>query len=221
MEVSTPNTEMTSSSSVFEDHLPRYRSLSDLYFETTPITQDEQAYLLSDEEPLSYSEAAHEEVWRQAMREEILAIDRNNTWELEIPPANCRPIGLKWIFKLKKNPQEEVIKHRARLVVKGYSQRKGIDCEEVFAPVVRFETIQILIALAALKGWKIHHPDVKSAFLNGEINAVIHVKQPEGFLVKGKEGYVLRLKKGLVWIEAGPESLVFQASFMSDLTWFH
>ena len=86
------------------------------------------------------------------MREEMMAIDRNNTWELEISSPDCRPIGLKWIFKLKKNPQGEVIKHKARLVVKGYSQRKGIDYEEVFAHVVRFETIRILIALAALKG---------------------------------------------------------------------
>ena len=82
-------------------------------------------------------------------------------------------------------------------MMKGYSQRKEIDYEEVFSPIVRFETIRILIALAALKGWKIHHLDVKSAFLKGEINEVIHVKQREGFLVKGKEGYVLRLKKAL------------------------
>ena len=115
------STEMTSSSSVSEDHPPRYRSLSDLYSETSPITQDEEAHLLSSEEPLSYTEAAHEEVWRRAMREEMLAIDRNNTWELEIPPPNGRRIGLKWIFKLKKNPKGEVIKHKARLVVKGYS----------------------------------------------------------------------------------------------------
>ena len=65
----------------------------------------------------------------------MMAIDRNNTWELEIPSPNCRPIELKWIFKLKKNPQGEVTKHKARLVVKGYSQRKGIDYEEVFAPI--------------------------------------------------------------------------------------
>ena len=73
------STEMTSSSSVSKDHPPRYRSLSDLYSETSPITQNEDAHLLSSEEPLSYTEAAHEEVWRWAMREEMLAIDRNNT----------------------------------------------------------------------------------------------------------------------------------------------
>ena len=204
------STEMTSSSSVSKDHPPRYRSLSDLYSETSPITQNEDAHLLSSEEPLSYTEAAHEEVWRGAMREEMLAIDRNNTWELEIPPPNCTPIGLKWIFKLKKNPQGEVIKHKAWLVVKGYSKRKGIDYEEVYAPVVRFETTGILIALVALKGWQIHHLDVKSAFLNGEINEVIHVKQPEGFLVKEKEGHALRLKKALYGLKQAPRAWYFK-----------
>ena len=152
------------------------------------------------------------------MREEMLAIDRNNTWELEILPPNCRSIGLKWIFKLKKNPPGEVIKHKARLVVKGYSQRKGIDYEEVFAPVVRFETIRILIALAVLKGWKIHRLDVKSAFLNGEINEVTHVKQSEGFLVKGKEGHVLRLKKALYGLKQALRAWYFKLhSFLISL----
>ena len=95
-------------------------------------------------------------------------------------------------------------------MVKGYSQRKGIDYEEVYAPVVRFETIRILIALAALKKWQIHHLDVKSAFLNGEIREVIHVKQPEGFLVKGKEGHVLRLKKALYRLKQASRAWYFK-----------
>ena len=189
---------------------PRYRSLTDLYSETSPITQVEEAHLLSGEEPLSYTEAASDEVWMRAMREEMLAIDRNNTWELETPPPNCRPIGLKWIFKLKKNPKGTIIKHKARLVVKGYSQRKGVDYDEIYAPVVRFETIRLLIALAALKDWQIHHLDVKSAFLNGEIKEVVYVKQPEGFLVKGKEGWVLRLKKALYGLKQAPRAWYFK-----------
>ena len=205
------STEATSPSNISgEMESPRFRSLTDLYSETSPITQVEEVHLLSGEEPISYIEAASEEVWMSAMREEMLAIDKNDTWELEIPPPNCRPIGLKWLFKLKKNPQGEVINHKARLVVKGYSQRKGIDYEEVYAPVVHFETIILLIALAALKGWQIHHLDVKSAFLNGEINEVIHVKQPEGFLVKGKEGYVLRLKKALYGLKQAPRAWYFK-----------
>ena len=121
------------------------------------------------------------------MQEEMLAIDRSNTWELESPPSNCKPIGLKWIFKLNKNPKGEIIRHKAQLVVKGYSQRKRIDYEEVFAPVVRFETIRALIALASLKRWVIYHLDVKSAFLNGEIEELIYVQQPKGFLLKEKK----------------------------------
>ena len=198
---STTSGEMTS---------PRYRSLTDLYTETTPITQDEEVFLLSGEEPLTYIEAASEEAWMRAMREEMFAIDKNETWELESPPPNCRPIGLKWIFKVKKSPQGVIIKHKARLVVKGYSQRKGVDYDEIYSPVVRIETIRVLIALAALEDWQIHHLDVKSAFLNGEISEVIYVKQPEGFLVKGKEGYVLRLKKALYGLKQAPRAWYFK-----------
>ena len=202
--------EVTSSDTTEVMNTPRFRSLTDLYTETSPITQDEETLLISGDEPLSYTEAASEEVWIRAMREEMLAIDRNDTWELEIPPPNCRPIGLKWIFKLKKNPHGDIIKHKARLVVKGYSQRKGVDYDEIYAPVVRFETIRLLIALAALKDWQIHHLDVKSAFLNGEIKEVIYVKQPEGFLVKGKEGWVLRLKKALYGLKQAPRAWYFK-----------
>ena len=128
---------MTSSSNISgEMDTLRYRSLTDLYIETSPIIQDEEAHLLSGEEPLSYTEAACEEEWIRAMREEMLAIDRNDTWELVTPPPNCRPIGLKWIFKLEKNPRGEVIKYKARLLVKGYSQRKGLDYDEIYAPAV-------------------------------------------------------------------------------------
>ena len=191
-EDNAPHDEITSSSNNSEDsHCPRYRSLTDMYFETNSILLDQPTCLVADKEPLTYLEAALDKVWIQAMKDEMLAIDRSNTWELESPPSNCKPIGLKWIFKLKKNPKGEIIRHKAPLVVKGYSQRKGIDYEDVFAPVVRFETIRALIALAALKRWMIHHLDVKSAFLNGEIEEVIYVQQLEGFAIEGKEGYVL------------------------------
>ena len=192
VENNSPPNEVTSSSNSSQDsHSPRYKSLTDLYSETSPNPMDEQTCLVADEEPLTYLEAAQDEVWREAMKEEMMAIDRSNTWELESPPSKCKPIGLKWIFKLKKNPKGEIIKHKAQLVVKGYSQRKGIDYEEVFAHVVHFETIRALISLAALKRWVIHHLDVKSAFLNGEIEELIYVQQPEGFAIEGKEDYVL------------------------------
>lgn len=79
----------------------------------------------------------------------------------------------------------------------GYSHRYGVDYEEVFAHVLRFDSIRALIALAALRGWILLHLNVKSTFLNGEIEEKIYVKQSDGFTVEGKEGFILRLKKAL------------------------
>ena len=89
------------------------------------------------------------------------------------------------------------MRYKARLVAKGYVQKFGIDYEEVFALVARMETIQVLLALAAQEGWQVHHMDVKSAFLNGELEEEVYVKQPDGYIKKGREHLVMRLKKAL------------------------
>ena len=73
------------------------------------------------------------------------------------------------MFKIKRNADGSISKYNARLVAKGYVQRHGVDYEEVFAPVARIETIRLVIAIAASKGWEIHHLDVKTAFLHGEL----------------------------------------------------
>lgn len=99
------------------------------------------------------------------MLEEIKSIEDNKTWRLENLPAGQRPIGLKWIFKAKKNAQGEIVEHKARLVAKGYVQQQGIDFEEVFAPVACMEMVRLMLSLAAREGFEVHHMDVKSAFL--------------------------------------------------------
>jgi len=131
------------------------------------------------------------------MLEEMAAVEENRTWELVDPPAGCRPIGLKWVFKVKRNERGEVVRHKARLVAKGFVQREGIDFEEVFAPVARMESVRLLLALAAVRCWKVHHLDVKSAFLNGELAEEVYVQQPPGFVITGEEHRVLRLRKAL------------------------
>ena len=90
--------------------------------------------------------------------------------------------------------------------MKGYRQRYGIDYDEVFAPVARFESIRILIALAAQECWSLHHLDVKSAFLNGEIKEEIYVSQPEGYVKEGKEEWVLKLNKALYGLKQAPRA---------------
>ena len=140
------------------------------------------------------------------MRSELQSISRNRTWELVKLPPGQRPIGLKWVFKLKRNANGEVIKHKARLVEKGYVQKQGVDFEEVFAPVARLDIVRMILAIAANRGWQVHHLDVKTAFLNGELAEDVYVSQPEGFVEKGKEHMVLKLSKALYGLKQAPRA---------------
>ena len=108
--------------------------------------------------------------------------------------ATARSLTLKWVFKLK-DEKGSVIKHKARLVARGFVQQEGIDYDDAFAPVARMESVRVLLALAA-GGWSVHHMDVKSAFLNGDLKEEVYVRQPLGFVVAG-EGKVYRLLKAL------------------------
>src|SRR6185437_4320524 len=94
----------------------------------------------------------------------------------------------------------------ARLIAKGFVQREGIDFEEVFAPVARMESVHLLWALAAVRCWKVHHLDVKSAFLNGELTEEVYVQQPPGFVIAGEEHMVLRLCKALYVLRQAPRA---------------
>jgi len=112
---------------------------------------------------------------------------------------------LKWVFKVKKDPADNIVKHKARLVAKGYAQIQGVDYDEVFAPVARLETVRVLIALAAQRDWEIHHMDVKSAFLNGELIEEVYVNQPPGFTSSYTVKRVLKLKKPLCMASNRPQ----------------
>jgi hypothetical protein len=94
---------------------------------------------------------------------------------------------LKWVYKVKRDEKGNVVRYKARLVVKGYVQQDDIGVDEVFAPVARIDSVCVLLALAATRGWNVHHLDVKSAFLNGELEEVVFVRQPPGFSIPGQE----------------------------------
>ena len=85
------------------------------------------------------------------MLEEMKAIEDNGTWELVDPPMGYRPIGLKWVYKVKRDECGAIVKYKARLVTRGFVQREGIDFEEVFASVARMESVRLLLAMAAAK----------------------------------------------------------------------
>lgn len=136
----------------------------------------------------------------------FFSIEKNNTWDLVELPEGVKPIGLKWIFKIKRNADGTICKYKARLVVKGYVQKHGVDYDEVFAPVARMETIHLIIALAAAHSWDIHHLDVKTAFLHGELKEDVFVVQPERFIVQGQEQKVYKLRKALYGLRQAPRA---------------
>ncbi|GKE40344.1 ribonuclease H-like domain, reverse transcriptase, RNA-dependent DNA polymerase [Tanacetum coccineum] len=130
--------------------------------------------LFTEEEPCNYKEASTDKKWIEAMEIELDSINKNNTWTLTTLPTNQKAIGLKWVFKTKRDAKGNIIKYKARLVAKGYVQEQGIDFDEVFAPVARIETVRLILALAAYHGWQVHHLDVKSTFLHGDLKEEVY-----------------------------------------------
>lgn len=153
--------------------------------------------MVTENDPVLFGEAVKNKKWRDAMSAEIESIESNQTWELTVLPKGVKPIGVKWVFKTKLNEDGDVEKFKARLVAKGYAQRHGVDYTEVFAPVARLDTIRVILAVAAQFSWEVFQLDVKSAFLHGELKEEVFVQQPEGFIRKGEEDKVYRLKKAL------------------------
>jgi hypothetical protein len=126
-------------------------------------------FMISTEEPSSVTQVAQETHWRTAMEEELHAIEENKTWVLTYLPPGRQAIGLKWVFRVKKNEHGVAVWHKA-LVVKGYAQCQGIDFEEVYVLVACLEAVRLLLALADHEGWQVHHMDVKTTFLNGNLH---------------------------------------------------
>ena len=123
---------------------------------------------------------------------------------MDLPPG-CKPLGYKWIFKRKMKADGSIDKYKARLVVKGYRQTEGIDYFDTYSPVTRITSIRLIIALAALYNLEIHQMDVKTAFLNGELNEEIYMEQPEGFVAPGQERKVCKLVKSLYGLKQAPK----------------
>jgi hypothetical protein len=109
-------------------------------------------------------------------------------------------------LKNKKDSEENIVKYKAQFVAKVYVQRQGIDFEEVFAPVARMETVRLFLSIAAQMGWQVHHLDVKSAFLNGELQEDVYVSQPPGFIREGQDNKVFKLHKALYGLRQAPRA---------------
>ena len=148
-------------------------------------------------EPTSYGEAILDDRWVQSMKQEIDALVLNKTWEIVDLPAGKKPIGCKWVYKIKYNADGSIERFKARLVAKGYTQQEGIDFHDTFSPVAKMVTVRCALSLAAMHNWPVFQMDVFNAFLQGDLHEEVYMVLPQGFGSKGEISKVCRLKKSL------------------------
>lgn len=149
-----------------------------------------------DSDPKSYEEAVNAGVhWKRAMDEEMASLIENDTWSLVELPKGSRCVKTKWVYKTKKDSDGHITRHKARLVAKGYTQRFGVDYDETYAPVVRYTSVRLLMAIAVKRKLKIHQMDAVTAFLQGDVSHDIYMEQPKGYADTSNR--VCKLKKAI------------------------
>ena len=157
-------------------------------------------------EPSSYKQALKVPTWLQAMQEEINALHKQGTWTLVTMPPDKNLVGCKWVFKLKKNSDGSLARHKARLVAQGFSQEPGLDYGETFSPVVKPTTVCLVLALAAHYDWNLRQLDVKNAFLHGTLQEEVYMAQPPGFEDPSQPHMVCKLSKSLYGLKQAPRA---------------
>lgn len=156
--------------------------------------------------PNSVYEALIKPEWKEAILEEIHALEKNGTWELSNLPSGKHPVGCKWIFTIKQNSDGSINRYKARLVAKGFTQTYGIDYQETFAPVAKLNTVRILLSLASNLDWPLYQMDVKNAFLNGDLEEEVYMEIPPGFETSENANKVCKLKKSLYGLKQSPRA---------------
>ncbi|KAF0639715.1 hypothetical protein FPSE5266_01344 [Fusarium pseudograminearum] len=193
---------------------PRYALISDtnphrdnmtdrLKILTTHIAMAAKSIDLS--EPRTHKEAtksASFNQWNKAMKDELQSLEENKTWILVDAPDNVNVLRGKWVYKLKRGGKGEILRHKARFVVRGFEQEEGIDYHETFASVVKPMSYKAIFAIAAALDLEVEQMDVKTAFLYGDIDEDIYISQPEGFH-DGTER-VCKLNKALYGLKQAP-----------------
>ena len=149
--------------------------------------------------PETYEEAMQSpdaDLWSLAMDEEIASLQANSTWVLVEEPQGVKPIPVRWMFKKKLDAQGNIERYKARLVAKGFMQREGVDFNAVFAPVRKHTKLRTLLGMVASQDLELHQLDIKTAFLNGELEETIYMQRPRGY-EEGSTNTVCLLKKSL------------------------
>ena len=149
------------------------------------LTEDSEIFLLESSEPTTYEQALaspDSEKWLEAMKSEMQSMSNNQVWELVDLPDQVRPIGCRWVFKIKTDKEGNAYVYKASLVTKGFRQIHGIDYDETFSPVAMVKSIRILLAIAAFYDYEIWQMDFKIAFLNGFLMEDVYMTSPKGII---------------------------------------
>jgi hypothetical protein len=157
------------------------------------------AYTMSithNTEPNSYLEACKDAKWIQAMNLELDALTKTGTWKIVDLPPNVKPIGSRWVYRVKYKSDGTVERYKARLVAKGYSQVEGLDFFDTFSPVAKLTTVRLLLALSAINNWHLHQLDVNNAFLHGELQEDVYMHILDG-VTCARPNQVCKLQKSL------------------------
>ncbi|KAK8662705.1 hypothetical protein V6N13_024596 [Hibiscus sabdariffa] len=173
------------------------------------VTTHGDVILVDQDEPKTYQEAVaspDSEKWLEAMRSEMDSMSDNQVWTLVEPPEGIKPIGCKWVFKKKTDMDGNVQTYKGRLVAKGFQQIHGIDYDETFSPVAMIKSIRILLAVAAFHDYEIWQMDVKTAFLNGNLEEDVYMTQPEGFVAPENARKVCKLQRSIYGLKQASRS---------------
>jgi hypothetical protein len=165
--------------------------------------------VVDEEEPRTFREAMNsklKERWKEAIESEFSSLKENKTWMVSELPNGKKTIKTRWVFRIKLNERNEPERFKARLVVKGYNQEYGIDYNETFAPVIKQQALKLFLAIAVNEGLEVHHADISTAFLNGDLEEEVYIDVPEGFDEKLKSNQVLRLLKALYGLKQAPRA---------------
>ena len=153
-----------------------------------------------ENDPETFSQAIscnESELWYNAMKDELDSMKSNEVWDLVELPKGVQAIGCKWVYKTKRDSLGNIERYKARLVAKGFTQKEGIDYTETFSPVSKKDYLHIILALVAHLDLELQQMDVKTAFLNGDLEEEVYMKQPEGFSSREGEHLVCKLKKSI------------------------
>ncbi|CAM8876608.1 unnamed protein product [Rhodiola kirilowii] len=143
--------------------------------------------------------------WFKAMEEEMRSLKKNDTWKLVDRPDGVKLVGCKWVFKFKEGiPGVEKPRYKARLVAKGFTQREGVDFNEIYSPVVKHRSIRIVLSIVAHCNLELEQLDVKTAFLYGSLDETFNMSQPECFISRNAENSVCLLNKSLYGLKQSP-----------------